>query len=299
MPLIINSQAIDPGLIEQEFSSIKSYYERTSQVSCCERDPEFLAYAKENITARVLLNQEAERNGALPSEDEVNEAVAKLKEEHGGEDEFYMKAGITRDQEELVQKDVQASLRVDKFLEEKLGSNIDPNEDEMRAFYEENIKEFMTVEEVSASHLFKSLSQAESRSGLYEEMREFRRRALAGEDFEAMAKANTDKEEKDVELGYFKQGELMDEFEVIAFSLEVGDLTPVFSSHWGFHLAKITGRKPSEPEPFDSVQDEIRELMIAEDRQEKTKVLVESLKATAEIDDSDDDGDESAECAGP
>ena len=247
MPLIINGQTIDPAVIDQEFSSIKSYYERTSQVSCCERDPEFLEFAKENITARVLLNQEAEKRGALPSDEEVQAAVERLKEEHGGEEQFYMNAGITKEQEDLVRKDVQASLRVDKFLEKELGAEIAPSEEELRAFYEANIKEFMTEEEVSASHLFKSLSQAESREALYEEMREFRRRALNGEDFEALAKANTDKEEKDVELGYFKRGELMDEFEVIAFSLDVGDITPVFSSHWGFHLAKITGRKPQSP----------------------------------------------------
>ena len=149
----------------------------------------------------------------------------------------------------------------------------------------------MTDEEVSACHLFKSLSQTNDRQALYDSLRDLRKRAVAGEDFEALAKEHTDKEEKDVDLGYFKQGELSDEFEVIAFSLEVGDVTPVFSSHWGFHLAKITGRKPAEPLPFEEVKDDVRALYIADDRQKKTQEAVEKLKAAATIVDEAQDSD--------
>ncbi|MCB1098398.1 MAG: peptidyl-prolyl cis-trans isomerase [Verrucomicrobiae bacterium] len=288
MPLTINGQIVDPALIEQEFSNIKSYYERMSQVSCCERDSEFLGYAKDNITARVLLNQDAEKNGSLPSNAEVEAAIANLKEEHGGEEQFYYKAGITPEQEDLVRKDVAASLRVDNHLATLLGPEPSPTEEELRAFYTKNIDEFMTEEEVSACHLFKSLSQTNDRQALYDSLREIRKRAVAGENFEALAREHTDKEEKDVDLGYFKQGELSDEFEVIAFSLEVGDVTPVFSSHWGFHLAKITGRKPAEPHPFEDVRDDVRALYIADDRQKKTQMIVDQLKAAATIVDEEE-----------
>lgn len=288
MTLIVNGQPIDPALIEQEFSSIKSYYERMSQVSCCERDPEFLGYAKENVTARVLLNQDAGKRGHPPTDAELDAAIAKLKEEHGGEEQFYLKAGITPDQDDLVRKDVAASLRVEKHLSAVLGPDPEPTEEELRAFHEANIADFMTEEEVRACHLFKSLSRANDRQALYDELRELRKRAVAGEDFEALAKEHTDKEEKDVDLGYFKQGELSDEFEVIAFSLEVGEVTPVFSSHWGFHLAKITGRKPAAPRPFDAIRDDVRALYLAEERQKRTRALVEQLKASATIVDTDE-----------
>ncbi|MGK0189170.1 MAG: parvulin-like peptidyl-prolyl isomerase [Verrucomicrobiales bacterium] len=283
MPLTINGQVIDPALIDQEFSNIKSYYERMSQVSCCERDPEFLTYAKENISARVLLNQDAEKNGPSPSEDEIDAAIAQLKKDHGGEEQFYQSAGITAEQDHLVRKDVAASLRVDKHLEAVLGAELQPTDAELRAFYDENIDEFLTEEEISACHLFKSLSQTNDRQELYNQLRALRKRALAGDDFEALAKEHTDKEEKEVDLGFFKQGELSDEFEVIAFSLEVGEVTPVFSSHWGFHLAKITGRKPAEPRPFDEVKEDVKSLLIADDRQKKTQVVVDRLKAEATI----------------
>ena len=57
MPLIINGETIEPGLIDSEFSQIKAFFEQQANVSCCERDDEFLGYAKENVIKRVLLAQ--------------------------------------------------------------------------------------------------------------------------------------------------------------------------------------------------------------------------------------------------
>lgn len=280
-------------MIDHEFSAIKAHYESLAQVSCCERDAEFLGYARENITARVLLNQEAEGRMEAPSAEEVDEAIAKLKAEHGGEEAFYLKAGISQAQEDLVRQDVAASLRVDRLLREIWGDEIEPAEDAVRAYYDEHLDDFMTAEEVHALHIFKSLKQAENRQRLYDELREVRRAAVAGADFLELAKQHTDKEEKDIDLGFFKQGELMDEFEVIVFSLEVGDVTPVFSSHWGFHLAKVVDRHPAAPKPFRAVEETVKELMIADERQRKTEAFVEELKAKSEIVDApavEDDG---------
>ena len=89
MPLVVNGQTIDDAVIEQEFSSIKAHYESLSSISCCERDDEFRGYARENITFRALLTQEAQRTIPEPGEEEVLRVFDKLKEEHGGDDQFY------------------------------------------------------------------------------------------------------------------------------------------------------------------------------------------------------------------
>ena len=61
MPLIINGRPIDDSVLDAEFSQIKSYHERMSNVSCCERDSEFRQTARENVVGRVLLTEEAVR----------------------------------------------------------------------------------------------------------------------------------------------------------------------------------------------------------------------------------------------
>ena len=58
--LRVNGELIDPNLLEDAFARIKSEAEARLQVSCCERDPEFMAQAEEEVIDSVLIAQEAE-----------------------------------------------------------------------------------------------------------------------------------------------------------------------------------------------------------------------------------------------
>ena len=42
MPLTINGESVDDGLLDAEFSQIKAHFEQQANVSCCERDDEFM-----------------------------------------------------------------------------------------------------------------------------------------------------------------------------------------------------------------------------------------------------------------
>ena len=85
MALIINGEEIDDEVVESEFRNVKGHYERTLQVACCERDPEFRGYAKDNIISRVLLNQEAHRRVPTVTEEEITERLNRLIEQAGGD----------------------------------------------------------------------------------------------------------------------------------------------------------------------------------------------------------------------
>lgn len=285
MSLTVNGETIDQSLIDQEFSSIKAYYEGLAQVSCCERDDEFLGYAKENVIKRVLLGQESASKNIPVLKNEVDEALNKMKEEEGGEAAFYAHTGLSEEGEKLLRKDLAAKIQLDKYLDEVCGGDPEPDGPEVRAYYEKHLEDFMTDEEIRASHIFKSLRKSEARDELYEELRALRRRAQAGEDFDAIAKEHSDKPEEEIDLGFFKRGEHMDEFETIAFSMEIGEISPIFSTHWGFHLAKLTDRKPAQPRDFDEIKEALREIMIQEHRQEKVQAEATRLKELASIED--------------
>ena len=118
MPLIINGEAIDDEILESEFRQIKGHFERTLQVACCERDPEFMTTAKDNITARVLLNQEALSRFPDIADADVTARFEKLVEEAGGEEHFYLKIGMPFKDEQLVRQNVANGVRMDKMLAE-------------------------------------------------------------------------------------------------------------------------------------------------------------------------------------
>ena len=289
MPIVINGQRVDDAVLNAEFANIKAYFESLGNVSCCERDPEFRGYARQNVVARVLLAQEAQR--ALPPTpaEEVDAAVDKLAEEHGGRERFMAAVGAAPDQLDLIRRDVEADLRVRRMVEERCGADGEAcADDDLRRYYDEHLDYFKTPEEVRASHILKS-ARGEKRHEAYEELRQLRKRLQAGENFDELARKHSDKGDEHVDLGFFKRGELAEEFEIVAFSMDAGEISPVFATPFGYHLITVTERKPATPKPFEEVREQVRELLLAERKQEKTRQLVEELKGRATIEDVEEE----------
>ena len=287
MDLYVNNERIDPELIEGEFRAIKSQAESLGNMSCCERDPEFRSMARENVVARVLLNQESQRRDLEVTAEEIDSALARIETEHGGREKLLENLGLHSCQLPEVRADIANGLRVEKTLRACLGPLPEPDESELRAYYESHQADYLTEEEMRATHLFKQVQKVEDRQRLYDELRALRRRVHAGEDFAPLAHEHTDKEDKLTDLGWFKQREFMDEFSTIVFSLEENEMSPVFPSYFGLHLAQCTGRRPPVPRPFDEVRDDVLQQLITEDQHQKSREWVELLKKQATIEERD------------
>ena len=289
MALIINGEEVPDGIVDGEFQQIKSHYEQLLQVSCCERDPEFRGYAKDNVIARALLSQAAAKQMAAPSDEEVDAAKEALFEEHGGEDRFYMNMGFAVKDDDIVRENIRQSIRVDQLLGKVSAPLPDPDDAELKAFYEGHLDHFLTTEEVRASHITKNLSDAGSRDEVYQELRKVRKALLDGADFDTVAKEQNDDPKQEVDLGYFKRGEFMEEFETIAFSMEDKEISPIFGTHLGLHICTVTGRKVPEPKPFDEIREAALDLLQSQHREEKIEAFVQDLKKDAKIEDIDPD----------
>ncbi len=283
MPLIINSETVPPEILQEEFQVIKSHYERMGAMSCCERDPEFREYARENVIARVLLNQAAEVKFPALDSGEIAATVEKLVLEHGGAEQVCERLGVSSLEDPLLLQDIASGLRMDKMFLHIWGDIPHPTDADLQAFLLEQRANYMTDERIRALAIFKQVEKVEDRDTIYNQLRVLRREALEGTDFEAMATEHTDKEDKVIDLGWFKRGEFMDEFDLIFFSLLVGEISPVFASHWGFHLAKIIGHEPAILKDFATIKPELTEHYLQDRKQARTKEFIDELKAKATI----------------
>lgn len=287
MALIVNQEVIADELIEEEFRHIKGHFERTLQVACCERDPEFRAMAKDNLTSRALLQQESGRRFPEVTDEEISRRLEKLIEQAGGEDQFYLGLGMPGKDESAVRGNVASGVRLDKTLAQVYAPEPEPGEAELRAQYEANLELYLTDEQIRASHISINLSGAKTRAEVYRTMRGLREQALAGADFDALAAEHNSNKEVSPDLGWFKRGEFMEEFEAIAFSMNVGEVSPVFVTQLGFHICKLTDRRPAVPKPFEEVRDLVKLRILEEHRDRRFNEFVEELKKTAKIEDTD------------
>jgi len=291
MALTINGETIDDEIIEAEFRQIKGQYERTLQVSCCERDPEFQGYAKDNIIARSVLNQEAAKRFPEVEDEDITTRLNKLIEEAGGEEQFYMKIGMPLGSTDIVRANVANGVRLDKLLGSVYGEKPAPSDAEVEAYYNAKIDTFKSEEQIHVVHITKGMEGAKSRSEVYEKMRALRRELVAGADFLTMAEEQRGNEQQQIDLGWFKRGEFMEEFEAIAFSMGTDELSPVFTTQLGFHLCKVVGRHDPAPVPLADIKEAVVNRMIEEDRDRKFNAFVDELKAGAAIEDTEPCGE--------
>lgn len=283
MPLIVNGRPIDDSILDNEFSQIKSYHERTSNVSCCERDPEFRQTARDNVVGRVLLADEAMRVIDPPSEAEVDAELEKLKAEHGGEPQFLANLGIAPEQIGFVREDLAVRIRVDKLLQRLVENDPEPSDDVLRPYYQEQVAHFTDPEQRRASHISKGVSRMASREGFLEEFRAVREQLMNGADFDAMAREHSDRGSDLIDLGLFRRGDLPEEVELVAFSMRVGEISPCFSSSVGLHILKLTEVKAPAARPFEQARDEVRRMYVEQRKRDRAQELIKRLQATAVV----------------
>ena len=283
MAYLINGENVGDDVIEEEFDAIKEHYMNRGEVVCCDRDDEFLQVARDNVVNRTLLVQESVKRFGEVGESEIDAMVNQLKEEHGGEEQFYQNTGFNPTDEFQIRRKVAATIGVDKLLEAEIGPDPDPSDDDLRKFYEENIENYLTEEEVRVSQVFVEPKSHEAARESYQLLRKTRERLLGGEDFNAVALEVGDKEEDEIDLGFFKQGETMPEIESLTFSMREEEISPIVATHFGFHIFKVTGRKKPEPVPFEDIKDQLREQFLGNHRETQMNNLVSRLKDAASI----------------
>jgi len=281
--LIINGENIGDEVLHEEFVAIKTHYQNLGEVVCCDRDEEFNALAKENVINRTLLSQESiARFGAVAREDAVAK-LAELKEEHGGEEQFYRNTGLDPEDESAVQGKVAMSISVDRLVDAEIGEDPEPGEAELQQFYRDHVDSYMKPEEVRASHVFVEPQDEEGGEGAFAELRAAREKVLDGADFEELAKAFLGKGKDRVDLGFFKRGDLLNELEVVAFSMRDGETSPVIRTQFGYHVLHRTGHRPSEPIPLEEIRETVGANFLADRRERLLCELLDGLKAKGKI----------------
>ena len=286
--LRVNGELIDPNLLEDAFARIKSEAEARLQVSCCERDPEFMEQAEEEVIDSVLIAQEAEAQFPTLPDDEVKarlENTLKEYRKHGASWE------MLEAQRDSLQDECEANLRMEKFLDGVLAGKTDVSDEDVQSYYKENEREFRTVAEVRVLHFMKSLEKHEDPVLLLEEMGQLRESLVDGADFEKIAKAETEKESREIDLGWITFDRPSNPIESIMFTMRLAEVSPVIAYEHSYHILKIAEMKPSVVRPFEEVREDIVHRVEFEKRRSALRDFAASLREGATVEKVDFSGE--------
>ncbi|WP_026377266.1 SurA N-terminal domain-containing protein [Aestuariibacter salexigens] len=158
----------------------------------------------------------------------------------------------------------QVSLAFVELRADDLKPNQTVSEQEVEEYYQLNGAEFRTDEERRVSHILVEFGEDEDAA--QSEAEALLQRITAGEDFADVAAAESDdtfSAENGGDLEWLTEGMMDPAFEAAAFALSnVGDITDVVRSEFGFHIIKLTDLKPEQITPLEEVAAELRERIV-------------------------------------
>ena len=173
-------------------------------------------------------------------------------------------------------KDLKKRLIVESFLKKKVESESQVSDADLQKFYEQNKEKFKTGEQIRASHILVK-TEAEAKDILA--------KIKAGGNFEELAKKNSvdSSAAKGGDLGWFGKGSMVPVFEKAALALKEGQVSDVVKSDFGFHIIKLTGKRPAGIRPLEEVKDQIKGAIMPTKQQEVFQKIKEELKKSAKI----------------
>jgi len=142
-------------------------------------------------------------------------------------------------------------------------------EEECESFYEENQSQFQQPT-VRAAHILVDTE---------EKANEILTDIQAGLDFQAAATqaSSCPSSERGGDLGEFGPGQMVPEFEQAAFALQVGEISGVVKSQFGFHIIKLLDKKGVVP--FETAKEQIQQYLNSVRQNELYTKFTEGLKS--------------------
>lgn len=216
------------------------------------------------IIKRILVEQEAKKQGVELSKDEVQERIDKLvvfelnklKNRYGSENEDVFTADLAKmgyDEDKLREKlaeRVEIDVRPQLLAEKLIKSTVTVTEEELRAVYEEKYGEKIKLRQI----VVKS----------EEEARELLKKIKAGADFATIAKKESLDRPSAAKGGLIEPVSKSTAFGNAVAKLKEGDLTDVIPSRVGFHILKIEGKEqPAEKKSYEDALPELKKIVMA------------------------------------
>lgn len=201
------------------------------------------------IVSKLLLNkaiQDSIEISEAEVEVEVDRRITYTLEQMGGEKKFMEVYGKSVDQFRIdIRDDIRSELLINKQRGEMMeGAKITPKE----------VKQFFKIIPVDSLGLLPAEVQLnhivitppfsnESETRAKESLIEIRKKIMdEGADFGELASKNTEEpggRERKGDLGWFGRGQMVPQFEEVAYQMRVGEVSEPFKTEFGYHIVKL------------------------------------------------------------
>ncbi len=273
----IGSEKIMKAEFNQMFEIFKVQYEQQYGTDIWEKDVDgrkYIDVMKEKVLDMLvdikIQEQEAAKAGITATDDEINAEVEKARNYFDSQekfDEFLTSQKMTMD---YLKDSIRKDILVNK-LKEKLTADASVTDEDVAAYYASNQSQFMSIK---ASHIL--ITDEEKAKEVLQKVKD-------GENFNDLAlqySEDPSAKENKGDLGYFRKGDMVPEFESAAFALQTGQISNLVKTDYGYHIIKMEDKKIDK---LEDVAAELKVSLLDNKKDTQYQSLLEDMRKKADI----------------
>ncbi len=242
----------------------------------------------DNLIGQELLYQDAEKKGITVPDKEITDQLDGIKKQFKDDAEYknaLKKQGIT---EKFLKRDLKMNLTLNKYINKTFKPQVKITDAEDAAFYGSNPQYFSQPEQIRASHILIKVpknADAATKAAARKKIEEIQKQLKSGKKFSDLARKYSEgpSSKNGGDLGFFGKGQMVKPFEDAAFALKKGEVSNIVETQFGYHLIKLTDRKPAGLVPYDKVKKQIQDHLFQVKLGEVIQKYISTLKTDATI----------------
>lgn len=260
-----------------------------------------MAKAREDVLSsmidKTIVKQQAEKLSITVAEEEVDAAIDQILARNNATIEDFRRELATMNlQEQEYRDNIRDQILQSKLINYEVRSRIVVIEDEIKEYYQQ---EYTQEKGESGYHILQigftwrnsvSLEKAgfDTKEEAREKAEEVRTRILDGESFKGLAQSssNLPSAADGGDIGIFKKDELADYMKDVILAMKPGDISPIVETGNTFQFFKLLSVREGDivvKAPYESVREEIRDILYRAKMEDQYKKWVKSLRDEAYV----------------
>ena len=246
-----------------------------------------------SIVDELLIEQRGRELGYTMSDEQFKTVLDGIRKDNNITTDEQFQQALDQERTTLadLRRTIERSMIIQRVQQNEVISRVAVSEDEARRYYETHLEEFTTTARVSVREVFITVPgdgltiNVGADEAAKKRAEEVRRRALAGESFEALAAEYSDSPSKSNGglVGPLSLDELVPDLRARLQAMKPGEVGEITRTARGYQILKLETLTPAQTAPFEQAREEISGRVLTGRRQEELTSLIMRLRSQAII----------------
>ncbi len=243
----------------------------------------------QQMITHVLVLEDARGHEPANLDEQVKKQVETIKVQRGGEEAFNAALKEMNLTPAYFARRVREDMIVSDRLQHIAEAQVKVTPEDVRSFYDDNQEKFKMPERVRASHILIQVPQdatADVKKAKRTQIESVQTMLKNGDKFTDLARKFSEdpvSARNGGDLGFFGRGQMVSDFEAVAFDLKTNEVSDIVTTKFGYHILLVTEHQPAGLRGFDESKADIEKYLRYNQGQEIAAQHIKKLRDAGKI----------------